>query len=403
MKKFIIVAGIIFCLIFLSLAALWVLRKPLVNKTVGMLIDNLQTELGREITLQEVDFTSDEGIVITKACISQKPDFKAGKFFCTDKASIMLDYGGNSETKLKISRLLLENPEIFANEKDGHWDFEDLMNKMPKNKQQKPIEESWIIGKLILKNAKAAVKSESRKLTMNINKANIDLTHGGSSFEAKGNAEIKTELKDKTALMPVSTDMRAVFQKGELSETHGDILFENAELNKIQLSKLKLHADMMGITQPVPQKNYIMRFNVSGLVIPESDPYIYAKVPQYLKLFAAAVGRPAPIIKDAEIHDLNGHFRLENSSIELQHFSLRSNFMEMDGDMKISGNSAVSAAASNIAIGKNKLKMYISGPIKKPELKPVLSETLSRKIKQAYIEFEEFLIGKFKIYENKSN
>ena len=77
--------------------------------------------------------------------------------------------------------------------------------------------------------------------------------------------------------------------------------------------------------------------------------------------------------------------------------SLRSNFMELDGGMKIDGGTETSVASASVSIGKNNVKLHISGNMNNPVLKPLLSETLAKKLKQSYMDFQKFVLGYFPV------
>ena len=409
MKKILIIFGTIFLIIISALAIALLFRNPLLNKTADILISSLKEQYGRDIKLENASFT-DKSMQFTKLCISQKPDFSKGNFFCADKVVLYPDYSSKAErtsSAFFIRDLIIENAEINISEKNGRWDFEDLTNaEDPQNgtssskKDGKPFEETWIIDNLTLKNAIISAESETNNFSVQMNKTDLELSHEGKVFTLAGHSEMSTKLSGRPVKAPVSVNLKTFFNDSVLSEMHGDINTERLAWDKISLQKLKLHTDMAGINMPVAEKNYIARFSAEGLVIPEDDPYIYDKVPQYLKLFAAAVGRPAPVIKDAEIHSIKGHFSLENNKMDLQDLSLRSNFMELDGGMKIDGRAQSSAASASVSIGKNNVKLYISGDMNNPVLKPLLSETLAKKLKQAYMDFQTFVLNYFPVTKN---
>lgn len=367
------------------------------GSVANKVISAFEMDLNRKIKMDPPDLKANSGIILTKVCISQKPDFSNGIFFCADKVIISTDMHSEGNNKISFKKIILENPEININEKDGHWDFEDLSGNS--SKKTEGFEDTWFIDNLVLKNAKIYAHSETNGLDFKIKNSDLSIKHEGKSFVASGKSLIQTDFNGNPAAIPAKLNVKASFLGGELSEMNGDIALEQAAFGKISIAKSALNMNMTGINKDIEEKRYILRFSSDGIIIPENDTLIYEKVPQYLKLFAAAVGRPAPVIKNAEIHNLKGHFRLEDNTVELQHFSLRSNFMEMDGEMKIDGNSGKTAAAADVSIGKNNIKMHISGPAKKPELRPVLSETLSKKLKEAYTDFEKYLLGHFPVME----
>lgn len=410
MRKILIISGTVFLLILSAIILVLLFRNPLLNKTADILISSLKEQYGRDIKLENALFT-DKSMQFTRLCVSQKPDFSKGSFFCADKVILYPDYSSKAErtsSSFFIRDLIIENAEINIREKNGRWDFEDLTNASEpessnssdgKNtgKDKKYFEDTWIIDNLTLKNATISAESETNRFSVQMKKTDLELSHEGKIFTLTGQAEMKTELSGRPVKAPVSVNLKTFFSSGELSEIHGDMNTGRLEWDKISLQKLRLHTDMAGISRPVAGKNYISRFSAEGLLIPEDDPYIYDKVPQYLKLFAAAVGRPAPVIKDAEIHSVKGHFSLENNTIELQNMSLRSNFMELDGGMKIDGGTETSVASAAVLIGKNNVKLHISGNMNNPVLKPLLSETLAKKLKQSYMDFQKFVLGYFPV------
>ena len=398
MKKFLIILGCVFLLLIIAAASIWFLRRPIMGSVAEKIFETIKQDLGREITMDNPDITSNDGIVLYKLCISQKPDFSKGKFFCADKATILPNLSAADPKQISFSKIILENAEININEENGHWDFEDLasMNSGSK-KDDRPFEESWMIDKLVLKNAALSIKSASNDISIKTEKSNLTINHEGNEFNAEGSTDITIDSNDIKTSMSSNIKAKTFLKDGKLYKASGNAAIEKAKIGQISIEKLALNTNLSGIDKNISGKNYIMRFSADGLLIPSTDTQVYEKVPQYLKLFAAAVGRPAPVIKDAEFHNIKGHFQVDNNAVELQHFSLRSNFMEMDGDMKINGKDKSTSASMKIAIGKNDIKLLVSGPIKKPALKPVLAETLSKKLKEAYIDMENSILEHFPV------
>ena len=398
MKKFLIILGCIFLFFIIVGTSIWFLRRPIMGSVAERIFATLKQDLGREITMENPDLTSNDGIVLYKLCISQKPDFSKGKFFCADKATILPNISTADPRQISFSRIILENAEINVNEENGHWDFEDLASMgSGSKKDDRPLEESWMIDKLVLKNSSLSVKSATYDINIKTDKSDLTISHAGNEFNAEGSTDITIDSNDIKTSMSSKLKAKTFLKDGKLHKASGNASIEKAKIGQISIEKLALNTNLSGIEKDIKGKNYIVRFSADGIFIPRTDTQVYEKVPQYLKLFAAAVGKPAPVIKDAEFHSINGHFQVENNSIEMQHFSLRSNFMEMDGDLKINGKNKDTSASMKISIGKNDIRLLVSGPIKKPVLKPVLAEMLSKKLKEAYIDMENGLLDYFPV------
>jgi hypothetical protein len=91
MRKILIISGTVFLLIISAIILVLLFRNPLLNKTADILISSLKEQYGRDIKLENASFT-DKNMQFTRLCVSQKPDFSKGNFFCADKVILYPDY-----------------------------------------------------------------------------------------------------------------------------------------------------------------------------------------------------------------------------------------------------------------------------------------------------------------------
>ena len=390
MKKLAIFLGIVLGLIMLVCVAIFALRKPLIKKLADGAILAIQKDIGREISVEEYDISGMGELQLRNVCISQKPSFSNGTFLCAEAASFKPGTSKDGKT-LNVS-LELSRAELNANEAGGHWDFDDLVALGDKSNDSGT---EWEIGTVKITNSKANIKSKSKNIQSEIRDVDMTIKNTGTEISAEGKADIRIDTENGTAHIPTILDISTSFNEKDIHSAKGKITFNKASFGKITFDKFMLDADLEGITSPRESKNYSARFEASGIEIPADDTFIYEKVPEYLKLFAAAVGRPAPVIKDAEFHTIKGHLTVHNRSVGLSHFAIRSNFMETDGNISINTKDRKSQSDMKISIGHNSINLRIYGPIGKPEIEPVLAETISKNLKKSYTDFEKSLLEYF--------
>lgn len=393
MKKLLLITGSFAAFILVLATAIWLYGKPLLNKAAQHKAKHLSRLMGREIIFKNLDISIKNGIVLNEICISQKPDFSQGKFICASKASFIPNYTSLKSSKKSLSSAKLTGLEVNLEESNGTWNFEDIISLIGESTE--PLEESWRLDLLSLKGASINVNSESKNFSGLLHNFNLDIKHKGKHFEIIGSADIKTDIQDFLAIIPVSFKYMALVDNSEISMLQGDLDLNKASWQHIELENLSLHTDFSNAKED--KKNCNISFAADNLNIGEKDKLIYANIPKYLKLFASALGKPAPQIKDAEIYKATWHLHMSNDKLTLQNLSLRSNFMEYDGSFILDTAKNKSAGTANISIGKNQIKLLSSGPIGSPNISPILSENLSSRLKEAHKNFELLLLKQFSL------
>jgi hypothetical protein len=149
--------------------------------------------------------------------------------------------------------------------------------------------------------------------------------------------------------------------------------------------------------KPLAEKNYSLTLSAADLLVPGQENSVKKSVVKGLDLFSAAMGKQAPGIEDVEMSSLSAAFRLDNSLLSLTDIALRTNFIGIDAGITIDGPAGKADAALEAAIGSSRLKMSASGPLTAPEIKPLLSGTLSARFKRALAEIEGSLLQIFPV------
>ena len=355
-------------------------------------------KLGREVKFKSISFSPLKGVVIKEACVSRRPDFSKGNFFCAEKTVIRPELGALLKNKLYFSRVAFDKPVLKVRERGGRWDFEDLLAMLPET--DKGLYLTWNASELVMRSAVLEADLETSGLSLALEDADISLSHfssfgGNYGLEAEG--LVSTVYKGKLVSARVKLDTDANFEYGGLSSAKGSLAAEKVSYGAITLERFSTDWTLFNLRKPLAEKNYTGTFSAAGLVIPGQENSARDGVSRGLELFSAAMGKPAPKIEDIEMSEFSAAFRLDNSVVSVKDLKLRTNFLALDASLAIDGPSRTAQAALSAELGSNKLAMSASGPLNAPELKPLLSATLSSKFKEALAGIEAGLLKVFPV------
>jgi hypothetical protein len=372
--------------------------RSISNYLVSSITAQESRKFGRQIKFSSVSFSPLEGVVIKDACLSRRPDFSKGNFFCAARAVIRPQLSALLRNKVYFSRVTLEKPVLKVRERGDEWDFADLLALLPRT--DKGLYLTWNASELYMTGATLEADLETSGLSLALEDADLTLKHyssfGGNYGLAAGGL-VKTAVKGKLLSARVSLDADANFDYGGLSSVKGTFTAEKAAYGAITLEGLKAGWELFNLRKPLADKNYSATLEARGLVIPAHENSVRDGVARGLDLFSAAMGRPAPKIEDIEMPSLKASFRLDNSELAFRDLALRTNFMDMDASLALNGPAKTADAALDLAIGPNKIKMAASGPMKEPAISPALSDTLSAKFKEALSGMENGLLKVFPV------
>jgi len=287
---------------------------------------------------------------------------------------------------------------IKVRERNGAWDFADLLALIPET--SKGLHLTWNTSELTMKDAVLEADLETSGLSLALENANISLEHDssfGGNYGLSADGLVKTVMNGKLLSGEVRLKTDANFDYGGLASTKGNLRMEKISYGAITLESLRSGWSLFNMRKPLAEKNYKASLSAEKLVIPGQENSVKAGVSKGLALFSAAMGKSAPKIDDIEMSSLNAAFRLDNSALSFDDLSLRANFINLDAGLAMDGPAKTAEATLNADIGSNKIRMSASGPMSSPSIKPVLSDTLSAKFKEALTNIEGSLLRRFPI------
>ncbi len=372
------------------------------QKISHYLIDQINGQaskkLGRQIKFRSISFSPLSGIIIKDACVSRRPDFSKGSIFCAEKAVIRPQLAALLKNQVYFSRIALIKPVIKVRERGGEWDFADLLALLPKT--NKGLYLTWNASELTMRDAALEADLETSGLSLALENANLKLSHYssfGGNYGLAADGLVKTAVKGKLLSADVKFDTDANFDYGGLSSTKGTFGAEHTSYGAITLEKFTADWSLFNMRKPLAEKNYSAGLKAENLLVPGHENAARDGVAKGLELFSTAMGRPAPKIDDIEMRSLSAAFRLNDSELSVSGIALRTNFMDLDSGITINGPAGTADASLEALIGANKLKMAASGPMNAPEIRPVLSDTLSAKFKEALLGIEASLLKTFPV------
>ncbi|MDA8131687.1 MAG: hypothetical protein M0011_09315 [Elusimicrobia bacterium] len=382
-------------LLLLAAAAAFVYAKQ--RRFSAYIADRLGAQaekaLGRKVKVGAISFSFLGDVLISDACVSRKPDFSRGKFFCADKAVLRPRLADLLRDKVYFSEITLESPLIKIRKSGGRWDFEDILRLLPDT--SKGLHLTWNISDLVIRNATVEADMAETGASVSMERTNIRLSHysaygGNYNFAADG--RLKTVYGGKLVSSNFGLYADANFDYGGLSSAKGTLKADEVVYGAVTLERLLADWDLLNIRKPLGEKKYTASISAQNLVVPASEGTARKRVAESLKLFSAAMGKPAPTVEDVEVRTISAGFSLDDSVLALKDILLRSNFMDLNASLSIDGSSATANAQLEAAIGDNRLSLAASGPLRKPKIEPLLSQTLSTKLKNGLMAVEKFLL-----------
>lgn len=372
--------------------------KQLTSYIAGQLGGQAAKKLGRQVRFSGLAFSPLKGIVIKDACVSRRPDFSKGEFFCAKKAVIRPQLAAVLRNRVYFSSIRLERPVLKVRESGGRWDFEDLLALLPET--NKGLYLTWNASEVVLEDGELQADLETTGLSLALEDASLKLEHysamgGNYGLEAEGT--LKSAVKGRLFSAKVELDADANFDYHGLSSTKGGLEAGEISYGEITLDSLKADWTLFNMRKPLAEKNYSASFSAAGLRVPSHGNKVRDAVAEGLAMFSAAMGKPAPKIEDIEVSSLKAAFSLDDLYLSVKDIELRSNFLELDSAITIYGPEKKADASLRAAIGPNKLEMTAAGPMAEPRIKPLLSSTLASKFKASLASVEAGLLKIFPV------
>ena len=355
-------------------------------------------KLGREVRFRKVGFSPLKGVVIDGACISRRPDFSRGAFFCADRVEIRPEISRLMKERLRFTEVTLVNPMISIREQGGKWDFEDLLELLPKTAQGLHV--TWNTRNLMLTGARLEADISSSGRSFALENADITVRHDS---EAAGNfgLELKGDLKSTlngrllTSMVSAKTDIN--FNYAGMTSARGEAELTDAALGAITLDRTNLGWELFNMDKPAAKANYDAHLTAEGLWIPEQSCGAAAAVNTAMKTLSSVIGKEAPKVSDIKLESLAVELALKNGTLQMRRFSMDTNFVDVGAEYELNGPARSVAIRFGTRIGNNRLDLTAKGPMNAPHILPTVSATLNRKLTEAIRAMNSFIIGIFPI------
>jgi len=364
----------------------------------GQLGGQLGNRLGREVKFARVSFSPLKGIVIRGACVSRLPDFSKGSFFCAEKTIVRPRLSSLFGKPLYFSSVTFDKPVIRIRERNGKWDFEDLLALLPDT--EKGLHLTWNAAELALEGAKIEADMETSGLSLALEGADIRLGHHssyGGNYRLEAEGGVKTLHRGKLLAAEAELDADLNFDYGGLASTSGRFTAGALTYGAVTLDRFEAGWKLFNMRKPIAEKNYSASVSAKGLVVPAQEGAARDRVADALGLFSRAMGKPAPRIEDIEMSSFGAAFALDDSVLSLKDIRLRANFINLDAGLTIYGPARKADASLKAEIGDNELTMSATGAMGNPKIKPLLSGTLAAKFRQALAGAEGALLKLFPV------
>jgi hypothetical protein len=355
-------------------------------------------KLGRQVKFRSVSFSPLKGIVIRDGCVSRRPDFSKGNFFCAEKTVIRPSFRALFRNKVHFSRVAFDKPVLKVREKGGRWDFEDLLALLPET--NKGLYLTWNADELVMNDAALEADMETSGLSLALKDADLRLAHyssygGNYSLEAGG--QVQTVHDGKLVSAGVELDADLNFDYGGLASTNGRFSAEDLSYGAASLDSFSADWKLFNMRKPLAEKNYSVSVDADGLLIPVLGAAASEKVSDAMGLFSRITGKPLPPVEDYEVSSFKAAFSLHDSRLAFRDVSLRSNFISVDAALAIDGPAKAAEAGFKADLNGSRLDLSAAGPLGRPVIKPLLSATLEAKLKEALEAMENSLLKLFPV------
>ncbi len=354
--------------------------------------------LGREVRLSGVSFSPLSGVTIRGACLSRRPDFSKGEFFCADRVIVRPRLGALLRDRFDLARVELDKPVIRLREKDGRWDFEDLLALLPKT--NKGLHLTWNTSELYLRNASVEADMGTSGFSLSVQNADLDLTHYsafGGNYSVRASGLVSTAVGGRLLSGAAKLDAEADFDYGGLSSTNGSFAASDIVYGAATLGSFNAAWKLFNIRRPLPDKNYSVDAAAADLLVPAHDSEAAGSIAEALRLFSRVTGRQLPAGGDFKAGSLKAALSLKGSSLCLSGVSLRSDPFSLDAALEIDGKARTAEARLDAALGGGRLNLSASGPLARPEIKPLLSSTLEAELRKGLTALENSLLRIFPV------
>lgn len=376
----------------------WFKYQRLSSYIAGQIGGQAEKKLGRRVKFGRVSFSPLKGIILRDACVSRRPDFSRGDFFCAEKVVIRPSFPALLKNKVHFSRVAFDKPVLKVREKGGRWDFEDLLALLPET--DKGLYLTWNADELVLRDAVLEADMETSGLSLALKDADLRLAHyssygGNYSLEAEG--LVQTVHAGKLVSAEAQLKANLNFDYGGLASTSGELELEDLSYGAAALERLKTEWELFNIRKPLAEKNYSVAVEAEGLLVPTLDSAASARVAEAMQLFSRITSKPLPVVEDYRVSSFRAAFALDDSRLALKDISLRAGFISLDAALAIDGPAKTAEAGLKAELSGSKLDLSASGPIGSPAVKPLLSHTLDAKLKEALLAAERSLLKLFPV------
>lgn len=395
-------ARVLLALLLLAAAAAGAAAYFKYRKFSAYVVDQISGQaarkLGRQVKFSGVSYSPLKGIVLRDACVSRRPDFSKGEFFCAKKTVIRPQLRALLRNRVSFSSVLFEQPVLKVRERGGRWDFEDLLALLPET--SKGLYLTWNASELAMRGGRVEADLETSGLSLALEDLDLKLDHyssygGNFGLEAAGLAKTVYGGKLVSAGFSLKTDSN--FAYGGLASAKGDFRARDISYGAMTLRSFSAAWDLFNLRKPLGEKNYSVSVNAEGLLLPAQENAARDGVARGLELFSAAMGRTVPSIEDIEMNSFTAAFRLDDSVLAVKDIALRTNFIELDAALTIFGPQRKADASLKAVLGDSRLEMSAAGPLDAPRIKPLLSATLTAKFKSALAAAEDSLLKIFPV------
>ena len=144
MKKLLKILGIIFVVFILLIVLALILVKVFFppEKVKALLITQMEENLKREVEIRDLSVGIFKGVSVEGLKVSELPTFKQGTFISSERFLVRYKLLPILKKQLVISKVALEEPRIsIARNTDGSFNFSDLIQEAPLEKEEVPREE----------------------------------------------------------------------------------------------------------------------------------------------------------------------------------------------------------------------------------------------------------------------
>ncbi len=360
------------------------------------LAETAAKKAGRELRIKSFSFSPLAGMTLRGVEVSERPSFRKGVFFSAERVRLAMPLLPLLRGSVVFSAAEFEGVFFKLREKDGEWNFRDLLDLLPET--VKGLHLTWNARELAFRGARIQADLMTSGLSLDMSETDVSLKHhssfgGNFRIEAGGRAGTAWDGRLFTGAYRAKADLN--FTPLGLDSSAGGLEMSGLELGDMRLGSLEADWKLFRIGRGA-QRNYSLKLEAEDFFSPGYRSSFRDSVDTGLKSLFAALGAAPPRIDDIRAERLSARASLKGGRLRVEELRLEADFASLRAAFAAGAGQETEFEIEAGAAGK-KFKARASGADARPKVEPELSQSLRESLLSARRALKDFFTAKLKI------